>query len=91
MDARSLEESERTETAREVYIGENVYVSNGYIIKGGTCISNNAIVHAMSPILQAGKPRPYRSFDLRPLCNLTVQWEDPDRACAGYSSKLPGF
>jgi acetyltransferase-like isoleucine patch superfamily enzyme len=47
---RLLEGSKRTETAREVYIGGNVYISTRYIIKGGVCISNNAIVHARSVV-----------------------------------------
>ncbi|KAF3036740.1 Maltose acetyltransferase [Didymella keratinophila] len=42
-DTRSLEESERTMNAREVCIGENVYVGDGCIIKGGVRIGDNVI------------------------------------------------
>jgi acetyltransferase-like isoleucine patch superfamily enzyme len=88
VDTRPMTGGECTETAREVYIGENVYVGDGCVVKGGVRIGDNAIVRAGSVVAQASKPCPYRSFGLRPLCNPTVQREEPDRACAGYSSKL---
>jgi acetyltransferase-like isoleucine patch superfamily enzyme len=49
----SLERSKRTETAREVCIGENVHIGDGCIIKAGVCIGNNAIVRAGSIVIQA--------------------------------------
>jgi acetyltransferase-like isoleucine patch superfamily enzyme len=51
--ARPLEESERTETAREVFIGENVYIGDGRIIKAGVRIGDNTIVRAGSVVVQA--------------------------------------
>jgi acetyltransferase-like isoleucine patch superfamily enzyme len=51
IDTRLLEGSKRIETAREVYIGENVYVSNRCIIKGSVRIGNNAIVRAESVVV----------------------------------------
>jgi acetyltransferase-like isoleucine patch superfamily enzyme len=53
INTRPLEGSERTETACEVYIGENVYVSNRCIIKGSVRIGDNAIVRARSVVVQA--------------------------------------
>jgi acetyltransferase-like isoleucine patch superfamily enzyme len=53
IDTRPLEESESTETAREVYIGENVYVGDGSVVKGGVRIGDNAIVRAGSVVVQA--------------------------------------
>jgi acetyltransferase-like isoleucine patch superfamily enzyme len=50
---RPMEGSERTETAREVYIGENVYIGDGCIIEAGVCIGDNAIVRAGSVVIQA--------------------------------------
>jgi acetyltransferase-like isoleucine patch superfamily enzyme len=49
----SLERSERTKTAREVCIGENVYIGDGCIIEAGVRIGNNAIVRAGSIVIQA--------------------------------------
>jgi acetyltransferase-like isoleucine patch superfamily enzyme len=49
-DTRPTEGSERTETAREVCIGENVYVGDGCIIEAGVCIAGNAIVRAGSVV-----------------------------------------
>ncbi|KAJ4331117.1 hypothetical protein N0V95_009941 [Ascochyta clinopodiicola] len=49
---RSLEEGEGTEAAREVHIGENVYIGDGCIIEDGVHIGNNAIVRAGSVVVQ---------------------------------------
>ena len=64
-EARPLERSERTEAAREVCIGENVYIGVGCIIKGGVRIGDNAIVRAGSVVVQASKPRPFPHLGLR--------------------------
>jgi acetyltransferase-like isoleucine patch superfamily enzyme len=45
--------SKGTETAREVYIGENVHIGDGCTIEAGLCIGNNAIVRAGSVVDQA--------------------------------------
>ena len=58
-DTRPLEGIERTGTAREVYIGENVYIGDGCIIRGGARIGDNAIVRAGSVVVEASKPLPY--------------------------------
>ena len=91
--ARPLEGSKRTETAREVYIGENVYIGDGCIIKGGVRIGDNAIVRAGSVVVQASIHRFPRLQESamaghQPLCNRTRQREDADRACAGCFNKL---
>ena len=62
---RPLEGSERTETARGVFIGENVYIGDGCIIKGGVRIGDNAIVHAGSVVVQASVHRLLPSENLR--------------------------
>jgi acetyltransferase-like isoleucine patch superfamily enzyme len=41
------------ETAREVYVGENVHIGDGCIIEASVCIGNNAIVRAGSVVVQA--------------------------------------
>lgn len=64
-DTRSLEGSERTETAREDFIGENVYIGDGCIIQAGVRIGNNAIVRTGSIVVQASIQRSYPSSDLR--------------------------
>lgn len=64
-EARPLERSERTETAREVCIGENVYIGDGCIIGAGVCIGDNVIVRAGSVVVQASKPRPFPHLGLR--------------------------
>ena len=90
-DTRSPTGSERTETARETLIGENVYIGDGCIIKGGVRNGDNAIVHAGSVVVQASIHRFFPSEGLRwhrPLCKPTKQREHADRACAGYPSKL---
>jgi acetyltransferase-like isoleucine patch superfamily enzyme len=51
-DARPLQGSKRTETAREVYIGENVYIGDRCIIEAGVCIVDHAIVRAGSFVVQ---------------------------------------
>jgi acetyltransferase-like isoleucine patch superfamily enzyme len=91
--SRSLEESERTETAREVCIGENAYISGGCIIKAGVRIGDNMIVRAGSVVVQASVHhclplQESRIADHQPLCKRMKRLEDADRACAGYSSKL---
>ncbi|KAF3031332.1 Maltose acetyltransferase [Didymella keratinophila] len=50
--SRPMEGSERTETAREVYIGENAYIGDGCVIIGGVHIGDNAIVRAGSVVIQ---------------------------------------
>ena len=52
-DTRSLEGSEHAETAREVLIGENVYIGDGCIIEAGVRVGNNAIVRSGSVVVQA--------------------------------------
>jgi acetyltransferase-like isoleucine patch superfamily enzyme len=42
-----------TETARDVYIGENVHIGDGCIIEAGVRIGHNAIVGAGSVVVQA--------------------------------------
>jgi acetyltransferase-like isoleucine patch superfamily enzyme len=64
-DTRPTEGSERTETACEVSIGENVYNGDGCIIKAGARIGDNAILRAGSVVLQASIQRSYRSLGLR--------------------------
>jgi acetyltransferase-like isoleucine patch superfamily enzyme len=43
-DTKSFEGSNSTVIAREVFIGENVYISASVIIEAGVRISNNAII-----------------------------------------------
>ena len=62
---RPLKASERTETACEVCIGENVYIGDGCIIKAGVSIGGNAIVHAGSVVFQASIHHFYSSFPSR--------------------------
>jgi acetyltransferase-like isoleucine patch superfamily enzyme len=64
-DTRPTEGSERTETAREVSIGENVYIGDGCIIKAGARIGDNAILRAGSVVVQACIHRSYPSLGLR--------------------------
>ena len=92
-DTRAMEGSERTEIAREVYIGENVYVGDGCIVKAGVRIGDNVIVRAGSVVVQASVHRclPLRESMIanhQPLCKRMKQLEDADRACAGYSGRL---
>ena len=62
---RPMQGSERTETARKVSIGENVYIGDGCIIKAGSSIGNNAIVRAGSVVIQASRHLFCSSLDLR--------------------------
>ena len=55
-DVWSLEGSKGTETAREVYIGENVYIGDGCTVEAGVRIGNNAIVRAGSVVAQVSLP-----------------------------------
>jgi acetyltransferase-like isoleucine patch superfamily enzyme len=64
-DTRPIEGSERTETAREVSIGENVHIGDGCIIKAGARIGDNAVLRAVSVVVQASKHLSYPSLDLR--------------------------
>jgi acetyltransferase-like isoleucine patch superfamily enzyme len=64
-DMRSLTGSERTETTREVFIGENVYIGDGCIIQAGVRIGNNTIVRAGSVVVQASTQRSKTSLSLR--------------------------
>jgi acetyltransferase-like isoleucine patch superfamily enzyme len=50
-DKRAMEESERTEIACEVYIGENAYIGDRCIVKAGVCIGDNVIVRAESVVV----------------------------------------
>ena len=95
-DTRSMEGSERTETAGEVYIGENAYIGDGSSIKAGIRIGNNVIVHAGFVVVQASVHRclPLQESMIavhQPLCKRMKQLEDADRPCAGYSGKLRRF
>ena len=47
-----LKGSKGTEIAREVYIGENVYIGDGCIIEAGVRIGNNAIIRAGSVVVR---------------------------------------
>ncbi|KAF3026904.1 Maltose acetyltransferase [Didymella heteroderae] len=51
-DINTLKRSKGTEIAREVYIGENVYIGDGCIIEAGVRIGNNAIVRAGSVVVR---------------------------------------
>jgi acetyltransferase-like isoleucine patch superfamily enzyme len=64
-DARPIEGSERTKTACEVCIGENVYIGDGCIIEAGVCIGDNAIVRAGSVVIQASIHHFCSHLDLR--------------------------
>jgi acetyltransferase-like isoleucine patch superfamily enzyme len=63
-DTRPMQGSERTETAREVYIGENAYIGDGCVIRGGVRIGDNAIVRAGSVVIQASIHHFCSSLDL---------------------------
>jgi acetyltransferase-like isoleucine patch superfamily enzyme len=60
----SLKGSKGTEIAREVHIGDNVYIGDGCIIEAGVCIGNNAIVRAGSIVVRVSLPS-YFSANLR--------------------------
>lgn len=62
---RPLEGSKRTETARDVYIGGNVYIGSRCTIEGGVRIGNNVIVYAGSVVVQASIHRSFSSKNLR--------------------------
>jgi acetyltransferase-like isoleucine patch superfamily enzyme len=64
-DKRSLKGSEGIETAREVYIGENVYIGDGCIIEAGVRVGNNATVRAESVVIQASTHLSSFSANLR--------------------------
>jgi acetyltransferase-like isoleucine patch superfamily enzyme len=51
-DTKSLKGSNGTEIAREVFIGENVYIGDGVIIEAGVRIGNNAIIRAGSVVVR---------------------------------------
>lgn len=51
-DTKMLKGSRGTEIAREVYIGENVYIGDGCIIEAGVRIGNNAIIRAGSVVVR---------------------------------------
>jgi acetyltransferase-like isoleucine patch superfamily enzyme len=59
-DTKTLKGSKGTEIAREVYIGENVYVGDGCIIEAGVRIGNNAIVRAGSVVVRVSLPTKYQ-------------------------------
>lgn len=43
-----------TEIAREVHIGENVYIGNACVIQAGVRIGNNAIIRSGSTVVRVG-------------------------------------
>lgn len=57
-DTKMLKGSKGTEIAREVYMGENVYIGDGCIIEAGVRIGNNAIVRAGSVVVRVSLPPP---------------------------------
>ena len=54
-DTKSLKGSNGTEVAKEVYIGENVYVGDGCIIEAGVRIGNGAILRAGSVVIRVSQ------------------------------------
>jgi acetyltransferase-like isoleucine patch superfamily enzyme len=62
-NAKILQGSESPETVCGVYIGENVYISDGCILKASVRIGNNAIVRTGSVVTQASLCLPrYRNL-----------------------------
>ncbi|KAF3029578.1 Maltose acetyltransferase [Didymella keratinophila] len=59
---RPLKASERTETACEVCIAENVYIGDGCIIEAGVCIGGNAI-NIPANCVASGNPARARQVD----------------------------
>jgi acetyltransferase-like isoleucine patch superfamily enzyme len=51
-DTKTLKGSNGTEIAREVLIGENVYIGDGVIIEAGVRIGNNAIIRSGSVVVR---------------------------------------
>ncbi|PVH90797.1 trimeric LpxA-like protein, partial [Periconia macrospinosa] len=51
-DTRILKGSKGAKVAKEVYIGENVYVGNGCIIEAGVRIGNGAIIRPGSVVVR---------------------------------------
>jgi acetyltransferase-like isoleucine patch superfamily enzyme len=51
-DVKSLKGSNGTEVARDVHIGENVYIGDSVVIEAGVRIGNNAIIRAGSVVVR---------------------------------------
>jgi acetyltransferase-like isoleucine patch superfamily enzyme len=56
-DTKSLKGSNGTEIAREVFIGENVYIGDGVIVEAGVRIGDNAIIRAGSIVVRVSTTR----------------------------------
>jgi acetyltransferase-like isoleucine patch superfamily enzyme len=52
-DTQSLKGSDGAAIAREVFVGENVYIADGVIIEAGVRIGSNAIIRAGSVVVRA--------------------------------------